>query len=306
MQFRNIKNRFSRQADRADPARAFGSEQQLMEEFQRQNYIPPQPATRAGRMLSSLKERVAARQPLPEAPVYSAETYNRESAPDLGWDAAFSPREDVPPQPERHTPTPGERFEAFRREVYAVPRQPPPPNYGAFPPGAYYRQAPAPVYQEISLRSGPRRPNNLAKPVYEDISFHRPRSQSPRGPESVSVQSPPMPESVPVQTAGTDNPLRSDSLFAQAAAAVAAAPPPAPETAPLQTGDASQDGFDYDESIPEPDADSFARGAQEVPEPPTAPAQVARMKDWQYYFWSGSIVAGGLLTLFGFVYACFL
>lgn len=296
MQLRDIKNRFSRQPDRADPARAFGSEQQLMEEFRRQNYVPPQPATRAGRVLSGLKERIAAaRQPLPEAPVYSAETYGQESAPDLGWEAAFAPRE-TPEAPPREAPKPsaGERFEAFRRTVYATPQQPQTSNYGAFPPGAYYRQAPAPVYQEIRLQSGPRRPNNLAKPVYEDISFNRPRAQAPRGPETAPVQAP------------AGEPLRSESTFTQAAAAVATAERPAPETAPPRTDAAPQDGFAYDGSVPEPDAGSFAQEDRGMPEPPPAPAPVARVLDWQYYFWSGSIVAGGALTLFGLIYACFL
>ena len=113
---------FSRQQNTgADPAHAFGSQEQIMEEFQRQSYVPPESVPhRAAAVLSSLRERIARpqRQYETDAPTYSAETYDQPAAPDLGWDAAFDPdarqAEAAPPAPSAQ-----ERFQAF-------PASPPP------------------------------------------------------------------------------------------------------------------------------------------------------------------------------------
>ena len=68
----------------ADPARAFGSEEQLMAEFSRQDFVRPQ--QKSG-VMSGIRERLSsltARSHETDAPVYSADTYSDENAPDLG------------------------------------------------------------------------------------------------------------------------------------------------------------------------------------------------------------------------------
>ena len=162
-----LKTRRSRQQrGNADPAHAFGSEEQLMSEFQRQEYVQPQPKPRA---FGGIRERLAnltARPHETDAPVYSAETYQRESAPDLGWEAAFDPEAARQAPPETPSaPSAEERFEQFRQTVYSSPS----------------RYRPAPVYEEISLRSAPPRESSYQKPVYEEISFGaRERRASPQ------------------------------------------------------------------------------------------------------------------------------
>ena len=279
MNLSDIKNRFSRQPqNRADPAHAFGSEEQLMEEFMRQNYVPPQPGSRAGAVLSGLRDRLASavRHPRVDAPVYSADTYAQESAPDLGWEAAFSPQEE-PAEPEERTPTAQERFESFRQTVYASPTPRQAPGYGAYPQSGYY-QAPggAPVYEEIRLRGNARRDNALPKAVYEDLTYPQRRQPAPDAPPYDAPYEAPETASY----ADGSQPYGEEAFF----------------DPQLPYGEAPRpDPFGYP-------GEGFAPGQFTAPVPPQAPA--AKGGDWKYFFWSGSIVAGAALTFFSFIYAC--
>ena len=145
----------------ADPAHAFGSEEQLMAEFRRQEYIQPQPKNN---VLTGIRSRLAnltVRPHQTDAPVYSAETYTDENAPDLGWEAAFDPQavqyDSVSETSE--APTAQERFEQFRNTVYSSPVR----SGSAYSFGSYTR--PAPVYEEISLSGAPVRESRFQKPV---------------------------------------------------------------------------------------------------------------------------------------------
>ena len=139
---------FSRQQNNgADPAHAFGSQEQIMAEFQRQAYVPPETAPRRtpGAVLSSLRERFAPqKQYETDAPVYSSETYDQPAAPDLGWDAAFDPNARTAEQP-APAPSAQDRFEAFRNTVYSSPY--PRQAFGA------YRSDGSPLYEELSFIS---------------------------------------------------------------------------------------------------------------------------------------------------------
>ena len=150
------KGLFTRQQPgNADPAHAFGSQEQIMAEFQRQQYIPPQEpprsaSERAGAALSSLRNRLARppRQYDTAAPTYSPDTYDQPAAPDLGWDAAFEP-DAAQPEPAPAAPSAQERFEAFRSTVYSSP----------YPRQAYgsYRKDGTPLFEELSFTAPPRR-----------------------------------------------------------------------------------------------------------------------------------------------------
>ena len=164
MSLATLKTRFTRQQPgNADPAHAFGSEEQLMAEFRRQEYV--QPPQRTPNVLTGIRERLAnltARPHETDAPVYSAETYSHESAPDLGWEAAFDPEaaaRETPMREAHPAPSAAERFEQFRNTVYSSPNG--------------YR--PAPIYEEISFQSAPPRESSYQKPVYEEITFTAPQ-----------------------------------------------------------------------------------------------------------------------------------
>ncbi len=257
----SLKNRAARRAvGNTDPAHAFGSEEQLMAEFQRQEYT--QPAPRPASVLTGIRQRLSgltARPHQTDAPVYSADTYAQETAPDLGWEAAFDPeaaavrQEALDAARQQRAATAEERYESFRRSVYSTPIRPRAEYTDLTAAAAARAVRPAPVYEEITLGAREPRENRetaYQKPVYEEISF------GPRQPE------PPQP---------------------------AEALPGGPE----------QDGFDgpvyYDEFGQSVDP------AAGMGMPGTAAPAVS---DGKYLFWSGTILAGIVLTLFSFVYAC--
>ena len=253
----------------ADPAHAFGSQAQIMEEFQRQNYVPPESAPRraaekAGAVLSSLRERIARPQRTYEtdAPVYSAETYDQPAAPDLGWDAAFDP-DAAQAEP---APSAQDRFEAFRSTVYSSP----------YPRQAYgsYRKDGTPLFEELSFTAPPRREAPPPQPMYEEISFTAP-------PQSANTYQKPVYEELDLTgrrqapTPQTPDAPGAEEGFPQPADGAYYPPQPGQEYGPQQ------------------------------PMPAAAPRQQAALaSDFQYYFWSMSILAGAALTLFSFIYAC--
>ena len=267
----NIKNRlFSRQQPgNADPAHAFGSQEQLMAEFRNQQYVqPPQEAPRtaaeiAGAALASLRDRFVrpAREYDTGAPTYSADTYDQPSAPDLGWAAAFDPgavRQESPAAPP--APTAQQRFETFRDTVYSSPL---PRQYGQ-----PYAGRPAPVYEEISFTAPPRREAPVSRPAYEELRFTAP-------PQRENNYQKPVYEELDL-TGNRSRPAPAQSV-----------PPVQPDTVPGQTY--PEQGM-YEAPPISPDAPDRPR---------TAPAS-----DFQYFFWSVSILTGAVLTVFSFIYAC--
>ena len=290
MNLNDLKSRFfpGKTDNGADPAHAFGSEEQVMAAFARQTYTPPQPKPRTS-ILSGLRQRLSrSEQPRQNnAPVYSARTYAQPSAPDLGWEAAFSPKLDPQP-PEPQAPlSPEEQFRAFRDTVYASPARPvygnvspygyastsrPAPIYEEIGGGApaYYTAPPhaRPVYEEITLRPRASREAPAAKPVYEEI-----RLQS--RPERETVYAKPVYEEIHLQgeTPAAAEAAGDEQLFPDA----------------------------EEEAVFSPERQEPAQGYYEEPAPAERPP---RPGDMQYFFWSGAIVAGTLLTLFAFIYAC--
>ena len=120
--------------------------------------------------MSGIRERLSsltARSHETDAPVYSADTYTDENAPDLGWEAAFDPGSAQPSSPPAGPagPSAEERFEQFRSTVYSSPAG----RGSGYSFGSYTR--PAPVYEEISFSGTPRRESVPERPVYEEISL---------------------------------------------------------------------------------------------------------------------------------------
>lgn len=245
-----------KQSGNTDPAHAFGSEAQLMEEFRRQEYIQP---SRKDSVLSGIRDRLsafAARPHETDAPVYSADTYSDDNAPDLGWEAAFDPEASRRiPQPDTSGPSgTQDSFERFRNTVYSSPVR----SGSSYSFGSYTH--PAPVYEEISVSGPSRRETASNRPVYEEISFGR-------------------------------QPVRETS------------PMPAPVYEDLTPG--LRENYPsimgpVTEERPRTDRDPVQREVS----PSAAEGHAARASDLQYMFWSGTILAGVVLTLFSFIYAC--
>ena len=255
----NLLSRNSRQnrqqSGNADPAHAFGSEEQLMAEFQRQEYIQPQPKNSVLNGIRSRLANLSVRPHQTDAPVYSAETYSDENAPDLGWEAAFDPQAAQYGSGTEtfENPTAQERFEQFRNTVYSSPVR----SGSTYSFGSYTR--PAPLYEEISLSGTPVRESTLQKPVYEEISFGKQAVREP-----ASIPSPVYEELTPVTR-----------------------PSAPPSSSPVVSPDLSLN--------------------QDLPAADRSPAVSARgphASDLQYVFWSGTILAGVVLTVFSFIYAC--
>lgn len=269
MSLSDLKKRFmpGKKDNGADPAHAFGSEEQVMAAFSQQNYTQPQPREKTS-VLSGLRQRLSRpREPRENnAPVYSADTYAQPSAPDLGWEAAFDPN-GAPRPGAQQAAAPAlsaeERFRAFQDTVYASPARP--GYYGGQSAYGYAPSRSAPVYEEIGGRrvSGAAAPA-LSRPTYEEITL-QPKAAREK------------PLSKPVY----------EEIHLQGEASSEA------EITPME---------DISEEAP-PQFDEYDPG-----EPPYAEAESAeqapRPGDLQYFFWSGSIVAGTLLTLFAFIYAC--
>ncbi|MBQ7736828.1 MAG: hypothetical protein IJT62_03215 [Oscillospiraceae bacterium] len=114
-------------------------------------------------------------------------------------------------------------------------------------------------------------------------------------------------------------PVRPAPVQSQAAPApqVQRAPAPEPQAAPIPeaqpqaapaagyAGDGTEAPFPGEDFDPAQDPDFIP----DLPGRPTPDQFVSNQRrrgggDWKYYFWSGSIVAGTLLTVFAFVYAC--
>ena len=162
----------------------------------------------------------------------------------------------------------------------AVPAQPSAPSaqdrFEAFRNTVYdspyrqaygYRQGPAPMYEEISFSAPPRRETaSYAPPVYEEIRFTAP-------PPRENNYKKPVYEELD---------LSGRPTVPQPQPQV---PYPPEETAYPQT---EQPGY----------------GPVYRTDPGLPVRQAADASDFQYFFWSVSILAGAALTLFSFVYAC--
>lgn len=271
MDLSKIKNRLKprQQPGNTDPAHAFGSQEQIMAEFQRQQYIPPQnpprsASERAGAALSSLRSRIARppRQYDTGAPTYSADTYDQPAAPDLGWAAAFDPNAPQKREaPAPAAPTAQQRFEAFRNTVYDSPL---PRQYGQ-----PYGNRPAPMYEEISFGAAPRR-EAANRPVYDEISLNAP-------PQRENAYQRPVYEELDLSGNGSRSSSQIQELPPQQ-------PDPAvPRQYPPQNG-------------------SFS--GQSIPRGTSGQAGAASASDFQYFFWSLAILTGAVLTVFSFIYAC--
>lgn len=271
MDLSKIKNRFftRQQPGNTDPAHAFGSQEQIMAEFQRQQYIPPQEpprsaSERAGAALASIKNRLSrpARQYDTGAPTYTADTYDQPAAPDLGWNAAFDPgtaRQSQPVSPA--APTAQQRFEAFRNTVYDSPI----PRQYAQP----YGNRPAPMYEEISFGSAPHREAVTTQPVYEEIRLNAPAQRE-------NTYQKPVYEELDL-TGNSRQPMPTEPPLPQGGTIAAQQYPPQEEN--------------HSSGQPIPGA-AFQR------------AEAAPASDFQYFFWSLSILTGAVLTVFSFIYAC--
>ena len=291
MNLTDLKGRFfpGKPDNSADPAHAFGSEEQVMAAFSQQTYTPPQPRPRSS-ILSGLRQRLnRSEQPRQSsAPVYSVQTYSQPAAPDLGWEAAFNPRPE--PQPaEPQTPlSPEEQFRAFRDTVYSSPAR---PSYGNTAPYNYPSSSrPAPIYEEIGGSApGYYAAPSYARPVYEEITL-RPevRREAPAAKpvyEEIRLQARPERETTYAKPVYEEIHLQGESSSAAEAEPDEQLFPDAVNT----------------EAVFTPERNDVDPACFKDPAPAEQPP---RPRDMQYFFWSGSIVAGTLLTLFAFIYAC--
>ena len=288
-----IRGRRNRPDPGVDPAFAFGAEEQTMEEIRRQNFVPPERkgpgvAARAGAMLSSLRQKIAGDEdpafdgfgtapepeapPRAEAPVYSSEIYDQPAAPDMGWENPFSPnapRSGAKAAPSRQSRNSGSRTRTA------------PPTYA---PPANAAPAYAPPTYDGYYEGG------YAQPAYAPYEPYAP------GPEAAYA-------SYEAQPARTRRNAPPQPVYRE----------PAPDPIPAETG---YDPF-YGPEVGDPYAEAGydPRYAPEYPPeaegwygPDYMPRSYPRKKaykpgDFKYFFWSGSIVAGMVLTIVAFVYA---
>ena len=298
----SFRKKKSRTTAGADPAQAFGSEELTMEEIQRQTFVPPKEkgpglAQRAGTALNNLRQKIVGEDPVEEAfpdyhepapaprteaPVYSAQTYQSEAAPELGWENPFT---DTPSKKKTPVSTP--------RRARPVSRSY--PEYGSYPETLAYPETPY-GYQGQD-------------PYYGQNYAPDPYGYAPQG----------APEGYPMsgyspQDAGYSQDVRGQVYYPPVG--YAAYQPP--YDAYPQGGYAPQPGYGpaYDSAVP-PAADPYgydpaAQGYGEVrnaapgrtPVRRSAPRGKMEIGDFKYMFWSGSIVIGVLLTVTAFIYGC--
>ncbi|MBR6208130.1 MAG: hypothetical protein IKQ69_03950 [Oscillospiraceae bacterium] len=279
----SIRKKKNRPVYGADPAQAFGAEEQTMEEIRRQTFVPPEKkgpglAQRAGAALSSLRTRIVGEEPAEEgfddyappqqtpaeeAPVYSARNYQSEDAPDLGWENPFT------------EPSPGKKGAASasgrarRPRSYATsPQQPYYPVYPEQPQGYNYAPYPAQTSYEGAYPEGAGYPQD----VY---------GQQPYPYQDGYAYEPEFYGSAPGYT-------------------------PTPEY--WQDDPSMQETYGYPDSYPEEQSYYPDNGNWYGPDNMPLPRRRTRPKtdpgDFKYMFWSGGIVLGMVLTVASFIYGC--
>ncbi len=270
-----------------------------MEEIQRQTFVPPKEkgpglAQRAGAALNNLRQKIVGEEPVeeafpdyhepapaprPEAPVYSAETFQSEAAPELGWENPFT------------NPTPKKKEPVRTVERRTRPASRSYPEYGSYPVNPAYPEAsygyPA---QDPSYAQAPYYPDPQGNPqVYYPSGYAAPAAGYPQDDQGQAYY--------PPEDYGTYS---------------------SPMNAYPQGGYAPQMGYDpvgYGQSPPgdvphgyDPAGQGYQaewNGARnQTPVRRSAPRKKTEIGDFKYMFWSGTIVVGILLTLTAFIYGC--
>ena len=273
----SIRKKKNRPVYGADPAQAFGAEEQTMEEIRRQTFVPPEKkgpgiAQRAGAALSSLRTRIVGEEeaeddfgdsaptrqvPVEEAPVYSARSYQSEDAPDLGWENPFT------------EPSPGRKSDGYgqsqRQRRYDHSSQQP-----------YY-----PPYTE---------PQGYNSTPYSDQPGYYSQYQEYNYPYDAYEQEP-----YPYQAGYSYEP----DFYGNAPGYDAA-------LEYWQNNPPMQEPYGYPDSYPEeqsyyPDNGNWY-GPDNMPRPRRRTRPKTDPGDFKYMFWSGGIVLGMILTVASFIY----
>ncbi len=281
-----IRTRRNRPDPGVDPAFAFGAEEQTMEEIRRQTFVPPERrgpgvAARAGAALSSLRQKIAGDEdpafegygaepettapPRAEAPVYSAETYDQPAAPDMGWENPFSPN--AARSGAKVSPSRQSRSGGTRTRTASSSYAP--PAYDGYYESGYAQPAYAPYEPYASA----------PEPEYASYETPSPRPSRSRRNAPQPEYWAPAPDPIPPET-GYD-----------------------PFYGP-EGGDPYYPGAEYDTRY----APEYPAGADGWYGPDYRPRSYPRRKsykpgDLKYFFWSGSIVTGMVLTIAAFIYA---
>lgn len=283
MNFTDIRKKFSGSPSAgADPSRAFGSEAEMMEALQRQEFTPPKPRPTAAEVMGSIRQHLARGTDTPHEQRIprddsAARTYAPEAMGQPEWENPFTAPE-KPKRPARDVPvyetvTGDMPFERRRSAAAYAPQNYAPyggyaPSGMAPPPYPYYAPYGAPAYEPYGA-------------LVQD-----PRYAPPTMPYASGAYYPPE---------GYAAPAYAPAPEYTAASAYAAAP----DYTPVQ-------GYAPPEyAAPTPE---YAGEPAYPPQNGGAPAAHRRKKpegaDLRYLLWSGSIVSGVLLTLVAFVYAC--
>ena len=272
-----IRGRRNRPDPGVDPAYAFGAEEQTMEEIRRQNFVPPERkgpgmAARAGAVLSSLRQKIAG-----------------DEDPD--FDGFGSTYEDPPAQPREEAPV-------YSAQTYDQPAAPDmgwenpftsPSPAKSKPKAARPRQS-RPVYEPVQSQPA------YDVPPYDDLygqgGYYAAGQRAP-GPDPFAYAPPPQQAYIPPQPEYA--PPRQEYY------------PPEGYYAEPPMGDPYGDPMYYGQPPYGAEYRPGAGGWYGQDNMPRRSVRQKKMKpgDFKYYFWSGSIVTGMVLTLVAFIYGCF-
>lgn len=332
-----IRRKKNRPVNGADPSQAFGAEELTMEEIQRQTFVPPEKkapgfAQRAGVALNNLRSLIVGdegepnaplgeeqRPPREEAPVYSAENYQNENAPDLGWENPFA------------EPSPAGRSSGSVSSAGVASARTYTPRAQASNARSYTGSAEyAPSYGESEYREPP-----YQSPVYPEAQYQQPIYPEPAYPEQ-GYREPSYSPPVYGDTEAYSSPSRSGPRNGQSArrsyssreryappAVFYGAPgyaqpqepwdaePAAQETLPPDAFSQDpylQDAYGYSDPYSPrgftPQSDEIWDDGGRIPTPRRPARPKSEPGDFKYMFWSGGIVLGMFLTLASFIYGC--
>ena len=281
----------------ADPARAFGSEELTMEEIQRQTFVPPKEkgpglAKRAGAALNNLRQKIVGEEPVEEAfpdyhepapaprteaPVYSAETYQSEAAPELGWENPFTN-----PAPEKKQPV-----RTAERRTRPVSRNY--PEYGSYPVNPAYPEATYSYPMQDPYYEAPYDAASVHPEMYAPSGYAAPADGYPQT-DPGNVYYPPEDYGAYPPSMNTYPPNGYAPQMGYDPGGYSSYPP-----GDVPYGyDPTDQGYQEEPSVPR-NRTSVRR---------SAPQKKMEIGDFKYMFWSGTIVVGILLTLTAFIYGC--
>lgn len=280
-----FRGRRNRPDPAVDPAFAFGAEEQTMEEIRRQTFVPPERkgpgmAARAGAVLSSLRQKIA-------------------GGDDPDFDGFGNTYEEPPAQPREEAPV-------YSAQTYDQPAAPdmgwenPFTSPSKSKPKATRPRQPRPVYEPVQSQPA------YDAPPYDDLYGQGGYYAADPGPDPYAYAPPPQSAYIPPQPEYV--PPQPEYV------------PPQPEYVPPRQEYYPPEGYYAEPPMGDPYADPMyynqppygaeyrpgERGWYGQDNMPRRYPRRKKMKpgDFKYYFWSGSIVTGMVLTLAAFIYGC--